>query len=755
MEEKEMKARSLSRRDMFKVGGLATVGAIGAAGLAACSKKPEPEPAPTPDPTPTPAPSGGGSAEFDVRRRAALLNPQDYDFCSATTDMATIFSPWKMGKLEIGNRIVKSAAGMNAMGAGPNAIPYFVTLAKNEVKMMYSTEMYNFYDSFDRFIMGRRCDEAAKENMRQLTKAVHDQGALIGYQMSTFDMNLPLYVPSPDDFMPSSGCMDWTYEDIKQFQKEFIAAGKILKDVGFDAIEINSAATNLGACFLNRKKNKWDNEYGAQNLENRTRFVVEQIKGIKELCGADFPVQVLMNGIEENDTTIGDSSLMSTVNECIEIAKIFEAAGADSLHIRIGTFGMHPCQFAPDLWFSGYGIEGTTSKGDQFDFKRHWQGKLVANHGGYGIMVDVAAEIKKHVNIPVGVVTGMDPAKAPDYFENILKEGKVDFMLMHRPLQVDPTYVRKLKEGRRDEIAPCTRCMHCHWDLQPDGSRQNHCRVNTYTTTYDGAFEPPMANPKKNVMVIGGGPAGMRAASVAAQRGHNVTLYEKKGSLGGLLDFANMVKGPHENLDRLRDYLIRDMEVKGVKVVTGKEVDAAFIKEQAPDAVILAVGGLRDSLGAGSTGSIKVVSITDFMATELGDDIVVLGSGAQAMDTVMYLLAQGKQVKVVTPSALDRIGFGHSSWVCEFTQPMIKALGTKIYPSATGISVGSDGVSFTSMAGVKETVPCDTVIEAWDMLPNTKLIDGLGIESYAVGDCIAPWNILEALRKGHDAALAV
>lgn len=97
------------------------------------------------------------------------------------------------------------------------------------------------------------------------------------------------------------------------------------------------------------------------------------------------------------------------------------------------------------------------------------------------MMLDVAAEIKEAVNVPVGTVTYMDPAHAPDFFENALKDGKADFLIMNRPLTVDPEYVTKLKEGRLDEIAPCTMCMHCHFDVDKEGNTYEHCRVNACT----------------------------------------------------------------------------------------------------------------------------------------------------------------------------------------------------------------------------------------------------------------------------------
>ena len=170
----------------------------------------------------------------------------------------------------------------------------------------------------------------------------------------------------------------------------------------------------------------------------------------------------------------------------------------------------------------------------------------------------------------MGAVTYMDPAHAPDFFEKALEDGKLDFFLMNRPLTVDMEYVNKLREGRIDEIAPCTRCLHCHSGSNEMNAMFCYCRVNALTQRVmreggPATYEIPEAETKKKVMVIGGGPAGMEAARVATLRGHDVTLYEKRGTLGFMLDFAAMVKGPHENLQDLKKYLIRE-EKDGEKI---------------------------------------------------------------------------------------------------------------------------------------------------------------------------------------------
>ena len=361
-----------------------------------------------------------------------------------------------------------------------------------------------------------------------------------------------------------------------------------------------------------------------------------------------------------------------TMEEGIAAAKLFEQAGCDSMHLRLGPLGHHVAQFGADLYFILNGIEGCTGFGTQYDFGKNWQGMLIGNTSGCGIGLNVAAEYKKALSIPCGVVTYNDPAHAPDFFEQALEDGKADFFLMTRPLTVDMKYVNKLKEGRIDEIAPCTRCLHCHIGSNEANAQMAYCRVNALTQRVMREGGPatyelePAATPKK-VMVIGGGPAGMEAARIAAARGHNVTLYEKRGALGFMLDFAASVKGPHENLADLKNYLIRQLELNGVEVKTGTEVTQELIHSEAPDAVILAdVGVLALAKRHAPHMSIHIstqASVVNFQSArawhDLGADRVILARELS--------LEEIAQIRAKTPPELELEAFAHGAMCVSYS----------------------------------------------------------------------------------------
>ncbi|NCB51026.1 MAG: FAD-dependent oxidoreductase [Clostridia bacterium] len=741
-------SKKITRRDFLQGVAAGAVG-VAAMSLVGCSQQ---TPAATEAPvvTPTPAPVEVAVVENDLIA-AAYLNPQDYDYRQNTTDLKTLFSPLKIGPLELSHRMVKSAAGSACYLAGltDELLQYYIQFAKGGVELIWIEGVSALEPPYD----GSAASEETLEFGRKLVEECGKYGAKLGYQWAQF---------------PMIAVGDMTLDDIAASEARGVAIAKQLQEMGFVALEINAAGFNLGEQFLSRFHNVRTDEYGPDSLENRARFVTECIEQIKEACGEDFVVQLLIDCIEENDNLDNNATLMwmdnavtvphnkvTTIEEGIGLAKLFEAAGCDSMHLRLGPLGNHPCQFGSDLYFILNGIEGATGYGTQWDFTKHWQGQLIGSHSGAGMLIDIVGRYKEALSIPCGTVTYMDPAHAPDYFEQALADGKVDFYLMNRPLTVDPEYVNKLREGRIDEIAPCTRCLHCHIGSNEMNRAMGYCRVNALTQrvmTENGpaTYElEPAASPKK-VMVIGGGPAGMEAARIAAARGHEVKLYEKSGSLGGNLTVASIVKGPHENLDDLKAYLTRQQELNGVTVVLNTEVDTAMIESEAPDAVILAVGALPGEVGV-SGGSVPILDYAGFMGSDTGENVVVFGSNAQAFDCALWLTVHKKKVTIVTPNPNEELDKQQSQHAHRFMTTALYSLGVKVYPSSTITEIGDGKITVASDGGWETVIAADSIINAADLLPNKSLIDGVSVpETYVIGDCNEPYNIALAIRAGND-----
>ena len=240
----------------------------------------------------------------------------------------------------------------------------------------------------------------------------------------------------------------------------------------------------------------------------------------------------------------------------------------------------------------------------------------------------------------------------------------------------------------------------------------------------------------------------MEAARIAAQRGHSVTLYEKNGYLGGMLSFAEAIKGGHEHLSDLRAYLERQLELAGVTVVTGTEVTRETVDSLAPDAVILAVGGTR------AANYPAAVGMDDFMGAEVGESVVILGAGLQATDLAMYLIAQGKKVQLINDKSAADVDAEQSRWVRTYVRAHLYAHGVKAWNDVTIDEVTADNVTFTMSTGHQKTLACDTVIDCLDMQPNMALyqeLESAGYEVHAAG-CDSPKNIQSSIHAGYKVA---
>ncbi len=756
----------ISRRNFLGGAGIAALGAgiLGSGMLTACSPQAATDEV-------SDSQEAGASDGWSGTSVYAQLNPQNENYATNSIEdwsQTTLFSECNIGNVTMKNRMVKTAA-TSGYYTEETAVPYFGNIARGGMGGIFVEGSYAVFEHLD---TPEWCTVAGGD-----TRPTLENGPLQAIVDEIHASDIPCFIQfkwgTPGltylwHNVPAEGsksmASELTQEDIDMLVSDAATAAKNLQAMGYDGIELNCAGDNVPARFLSRYQNDRgaDDPYGPASIESRVKVVTDMIAAIHERCGDDYPVQVRINGVEENDANLGQNAAMSSMEEIAAIAQALEAGGAASLHLILGVFGYHEAQFLNDGYFGGYGINGTTSFGTFFDFSRHFSGILDGSTSGCGFMLGAAAYVKQHVSIPVGCATYMDPAHAPDLFENALKEGKVDFLFMNRPLaNADMEYVNKLREGRINEIRPCTRCLHCAADFNNhlgmmEGCRVNPCKARVFGEQMPEGYEPPAADGQKNVMVVGGGPAGMEAARVAAERGYTVSLYEDDDSLGGLLSFAEAIKGPHENLSQYRSYLSHALELAGVSVTTGQEVTADFVREQNPDVVIVAVGGARQELGVEGTEATPVLSVEEFSLTDFGENVVVAGFNAQALDSALYLLAHGKAVTMVAEDDIANLGKGQSAKMLSFVLPALYAEGCRVIPNAAIESIGDGEVTVVDGQGMERTIVCDAVVNAIDMAPNTALADELEgeFDVYAVGDCADPWDIQAAVATGNLAARA-
>ena len=693
------------------------------------------------------------------------LNPQDESFTKRTTDYSAIFSPIQIGNVTLKNRIIKTAAGSDTMTRGENAVSqnaveYYGRFADGGAALVLLEGSILQAVGLAPGTYGVIPYEQSLTEIRKIIDRIHQGGALAGVQQNMG------YIPS--------NVLDLPTEDVEKLIEDFRVFSGYLKEAGFDVIEIKAATIDTTSKLCSRNTNTREDKYGAKTEEDRVRFFCEMVAAVRETVGPGYPILAHMNAMEENDRSIGDNYNFETIEEGQYLAKALVEAGADFIEARISTGGLEANCWAPDTAFAPYKAAGTSGYGAQFDYSRHYEGLYDGAHSGCGAFIPMVRELKKVVDVPVGCAGYIDPRTAPDMMNDAIANGDMDLLFMNRPLTVDPELPNKLKEGRWDEVAPCCRCFHCHASGASVGSTGalrsdevavppspsfpivmgvERCRVNAttqcaYTEEFPEGYDLSPAAAPKNVMVIGGGVAGMEAARIAAERGHKVTLYEKNGYMGGMLLFANAIKGPHEHLIDLCNYLVRQQEVKGVTVEKGKEVDLDFVKEQNPDAVIVAVGGKRESRFSGD----NVISIDDVLTAEIGNNVVILGANAQAVDICQYLLAQGKNIQMVHEGDKNDVDKEQSPWVRYFVRSHIYSHGVRVWNESTVDAIDGEGVHITmNQSGHTKVLPCDTVIECYDMIPNTDLMEEIAAAGYTVyaAGCDAPYNMQRSIHAGY------
>jgi NADPH-dependent 2,4-dienoyl-CoA reductase/sulfur reductase-like enzyme len=542
--------------------------------------------------------------------------------------------------------------------------------------------------------------------------------------------------------------VELTVEQIHQIVEKFGEAARRVKEAGIDGVEIHAAHGYLLSEFLSGSCNKRTDEYGGA-LKNRARIVLEVVRGVRNRVGADYPVWIRMDGrefgLEDGITT----------EEGTELARMFEEAGVAAINV------------------SGYG----GIRGGFYD------APIVYPPGN---LVSLAEGIKKVVNIPV-IAVGRISAELG---EEVLRQGKADFIAMARAILADPEYPHKVASGKMEDIKPCILCYHCV--SQAFWGEPVFCTVNAAAGKEAELRIEPAKQPKK-VLVVGGGPGGMEAARVAALRGHDVTICDKGRRLGGSLVFASVANADNEDF---LNYLIAQMGKLPITVKLGVEVTPALIEDIRPDVVILALGGnlttpqipgaalpsvisgkdLRQMVGGTSEklswwqkralslastltpGLLSVPSLRRLTGywMPLGKRVAIIGGDMVACELAKFLVERGREVTILESSTDMAIEMAIGRrW--NFL-PRLREAGVAILKNVDFEEITPHGVNITDGEGKKQAIAVDTVVLAGGMEPNQELsqqIEGRVPQIHLVGDCSELRLIHGAVEDGYRAALAI
>jgi 2,4-dienoyl-CoA reductase-like NADH-dependent reductase (Old Yellow Enzyme family) len=642
---------------------------------------------------------------------------------AAPAALPHLFAPLQVGPMRVANRIVM--APMERNYANPDGtvsertIAHYAERARGGVGWICVESTFVLPGGRGRTHQLGLHRDGCVDGFRTLAAAVHEEGAKVGIELhhagrntnSTLTGEQPV-APSPVPCAEAGGEVprELTTDEIDTIIDAYAQAAARAAAAGFDAVELHSAHGYLPYAFLSPLTNQRRDEYGG-SAENRARFAVRAIGAIREAVGPALAVGCRFSAQEHLEGGL-------TLDDTTDYARALEAAGVDYLSVSTGVYAsfvniIPPMDFAP------------------------------------GWLLDAAATIRGAVGVPViGASRIVDPRDA----DRAIAGGKVDLVALGRALLTDPELPRKARAGHAEEIVTC---IGCNQGCEARISRQLDvtCLVNPHVGRERslGAGPAPCA---RRVVVIGGGPAGMEAARTAAERGHEVTLYEREPRLGGLLALAAEVP------DRpgWRTYLEqaeRRLRASGVLVRLGEEAGPEQILAGAPDAIVIAAGAEFEPLD-GLPPSPSVITVVELfaLAQPPSGHVVIVGAGAIGLGAASWCLAAGAEVTVVERDQIvgDPPGQGGLLERLEGTGRLhirpdreLAAVGPS---SAAVIRAGAIGPLF------HETLPgISAVVLAGERRPRRGLDalageHGIAAERHLVGDCRHPRSALEAVYDG-------
>ena len=566
-------------------------------------------------------------------------------------------------------------------------------------------------------------DDSQIPAFKELADSVHAYGTKLGVQLfhPEYDVDAinSLFMQKKFDEMRQRLHHDMMFftdevseEMLMAIIDKMCACAVRAQKAGVDVIQIHG--DRLNGCLCSTRMNHRTDKFGG-SLENRVRFARMLTRAIRKAVPGmiiDYKLSIVTpqrgkGGIDEADA--------------VQFAQWLVEDGVDMLHVAQANHTGNMADTIPPM-----GVQP------------------------YGFFVRIAGDIKKAVNVPVSAVGRIVDAEMA---ERVIESGMADIVAMGRPLLADPDWGTKIAAGKACDIRRCISCNKgCTDAIQ---NRQFLSCVLNAENGYENSRSIQPAEQKKKIAVLGGGPAGLEAARVAALRGHDVTLFEKTTSLGGQLNIA-CVPPRKEEMRRATQDLIHAVCNAGVHLCMGQTRTAEQLKDAGFEAVINAVGAHSAAPRIPGIDGVNVADAWKVLAGEqqVYGTVAVIGGGMVGCETAEYLAARGCKVSVI--EMMDKIAAGESTTILPTLLENYKTYGVEQYPSHKVKEFRMDAVVCENKDGAEVTIPCDYIVLAMGARSNefdAAALEAANIPVYAIGDAAGKAaDISNAIRTGYDTA---
>lgn len=522
--------------------------------------------------------------------------------------------------------------------------------------------------------------------------------------------------------MSDSVNRELSVKEIKRIICQFVEGAVRVKKAGCDGVELHAAHGYLIQQFLSPNTNKRTDQYGG-SLENRMRFLLEIIDGIRSNCGKDFPIVVRLT-VDEMYSEIGQNGKGYNLEEGIKMAKILNDKGIDAIDVSSAAYDTF-----------NYWLEPTT-------FTPGWR-KYLAN------------EVKKVVDIPV---IAANLIRSPKQAEMQLEEGTQDFISLGRPLIADPHWPNKVKSGNENLIKRCVCCLYCFESMMKGAYKYTHgnCSVNPFVGRENVSLKQN-GNGRK-VLIIGAGCAGLTAAELLSKRCFDVTVLEKESKQGGQLNLAS--KPPHkEKINWVCEDLLSNAINSGAKVIFNTKADKDIIASYSPEIVITATGG--NAIHPKSFNGDNVVTVTQVLNGDIdisNKKVAVIGSGMTGLETSELLVSKGNKVTVVEMA--DKIAPGAWFQQLDDALPVLEKAGTEFLTSHKLLSVSSSGIELENLKEEKAVaIKVDFVVLSLGVRSDNSLYNEIknsdSYRVYNIGDSNKIGRIANATESAYQLVMNI